>query len=137
MPKNLLVSLGAAFFVVYGVAFILAPTAMASFVTGAAPTHPTSMIDFRATYGGMTLGVGLILAICARTPAYSRLGLQSLAIAMGAMATGRVVGIVLDGEPNAMMFIYLALEFVVLALSLLGLRGDSDPRGRESDQENG
>ena len=65
MPKNLLVVLGAAFFIVYGVAFIFAPTAMASFITGAAPAHPSSMIDFRATYGGMTLGVGLILAICA------------------------------------------------------------------------
>ncbi len=127
MQKNILVSVGAAFFVLYGVAFIFAPTAMAVFITGAAPTHPSSMIDFRATYGGMTVGLGLVLAICARTPAYSRHGLQGLAISMAAMASGRVVGMVLDGEPNTMMLIYLGLEIVVLVVTLLALRSESDP----------
>lgn len=126
MQKNILVSLGAAFFVLYGVAFIFAPAAMALFVTGAAPTHASSMIDFRATYGGMTVGLGLIFAICARTPSYSRLGLQGLAISMAAMASGRIVGMVVDGQPNNMMFIYLGLEIVVLAVTLLALRSESD-----------
>ena len=119
---NVLLWLGAAFFAGYGLAFIFAPEAMAVFVTGSAPSGASAMIDFRATYGGMTLGVGLILGICARTPDYSRLGLQALAISMATMASGRSVGIALDGSPNAMMLLFLALEIIVLSLSLLGLR---------------
>jgi len=38
------------------------------------------------------------------------------------MALGRIIGIVIDGEPNQLMYIYLALELSACALSWLLLR---------------
>jgi hypothetical protein len=57
-----LIWLNAGIFVIYGLAFIVAPKAVAIFFTGGSPSTPAAMTDFRATYGGMTVVVGLLLA---------------------------------------------------------------------------
>ncbi|MDG2304479.1 MAG: hypothetical protein P8R42_07445 [Candidatus Binatia bacterium] len=38
------------------------------------------------------------------------------------MAASRTVDILSDGPVNAMLFVYLAVEIVVMSLALLGLR---------------
>ena len=51
------------FFVLYGLAFTIAPFEMAAWVTGDAPGTPSAAIDMRATYGGMSIAVGLTILL--------------------------------------------------------------------------
>tara|TARA_B110000305_G_scaffold222927_1_gene267016 strand:- start:284 stop:631 length:348 start_codon:yes stop_codon:yes gene_type:complete len=82
----------------------------------------SEVVDLRATYGGMTMGVGLILFVLANNVSTLKIGLLAVFIVMLCMALGRIIGIVIDGEPNQLMYIYLALELSACALSWLLLR---------------
>src|SRR5918993_5102246 len=53
--------------------------------------------DFRAMYGGLEVGVGAFLLICALRREFVRIGLFASACALVAMATARAVGLMLDG----------------------------------------
>ena len=115
------------FFVIYGALFVIAPEVVATTITGGAPQTPSGMIDFRATYGGMSIAVGLLLAMFARDPSLHALGLRGVGLAMLCMASGRTVGIVLDGNPNAWMWIYLAGEIAVAIAAFSALRSTATP----------
>ena len=117
--------LNVAFFVVYGLLFVFVPELVATTITGSAPQGSSSMIDFRATYGGMTIAVGLVLAALARDPALHATGLNSVLVVMLCMATGRTFGIVLDGDPNGWMWLFLAGELATAAAAFLSLRSQA------------
>ena len=55
--------INAALFVVFGAVFIIAPALLSQVITGATPGTTNALIDMRATYGGMALGIGLFWAI--------------------------------------------------------------------------
>ena len=118
---NGLIWLNAIVFVAYGAGFAVAPEALAIWVTGSAPGTPSGLIDLRATYGGMSIGLGLFFALTARDPSRHRLGLQAVLVVMVCMAGTRLLGITLDGTPNSKMWIYLALEILVAGLAGWGL----------------
>jgi Domain of unknown function (DUF4345) len=93
---RLLLALIALSFLGFGFVFLFNPNEMATmlsirFVTNAART------DFRATYGGLEIGVGAFLLICAMRREFVRIGLFAGACALVAMATSRSVGLLLDG----------------------------------------
>ena len=111
-PKRL-VQLTAVFFIIYGLLFAIFPVATSLFVTGSAPNTPSGLIDLRATYGGMSLAAGIIMLTLAQNPATLRLALNRVILVMMAMATTRTIGIFLDGQPNGLMYIYLAAELLV------------------------
>jgi hypothetical protein len=56
----------AALFMVFGACFIVAPEFFAHALTGSEPWTSSALIDMRATYGGMGLGIGLVFWFCAR-----------------------------------------------------------------------
>jgi hypothetical protein len=70
----------------------------------------------------MSIGVGVILYLLGKNPETLKTALICVCTLMLSMAGGRVVGIVLDGNPNILMFVYLALEILVSALAFLLLR---------------
>ena len=117
MAKLLVWATGLLFFL-YGVAFLFAPAEMAVLVTGDSPHTSSGVTDLRATYGGMSVAVGIVLFILASSSDYLRFALLSIAIIMLAMAAGRSLGMVLDGSPNVTMYAYLAAEIVVAGLAL-------------------
>ena len=121
--QRLLVRLTALIFVLYGVGFIVAPALLSQYVTGAVPTSASGLIDMRATYGGMSLAIGLLLLHLSRqsTP---RTGLLGVLLLMLGMAGGRVCGMLVDGAANPVMQVYLALEIIAaLAAAALLARG--------------
>ena len=77
---------------------------MSQLVTGAAPSAGPALTDMRATYGGMSIGLGVLFALAARSSAGQRLGLAGVLAVMLGMATTRALGIVFDGDPNGAMF---------------------------------
>jgi hypothetical protein len=119
---SVLIWLNAVFFVVYGLAFVFAPEVLGRTITGSAPGTSSGLIDMRATYGGMSVAVGLAFAWLARSESTRALGLYSIALVMFCMASSRLVGIVADGDANPIMYAYLAAELVVLVLALLAAR---------------
>lgn len=112
------VRITAAIFVFYGVGFIVAPETMSLNVTGTVPATPNALIDMRATYGGMSLAVGVLLFVLAANPALVRSGLMGVAMLMAGMAGGRAWGMIADGSASATMVIYLAFEVTIAALAL-------------------
>ncbi len=124
------VLLAAAFFLFYGLAFTAAPGAMSLMVTGAEPEGVSALVDFRATYGGMTVAVGVAMFYL-----YSigqvRVCLIVVAMVLLGMAAGRSLGMLVDGPGNFLMTLYLVLEIGGAALALYAMRGlENDANGQ-------
>jgi len=105
-------------FLLYGLAFILFPEVLSFFITEAKPTSKSALIDMRATYGGMSFGFGLLLEYMLRDRKFLRIAVLAIVLIVGGMALGRTFGMLLDGTPNRMMYIFLCIEIIVVATGL-------------------
>lgn len=109
----------AAIFTIYGLGFIFLPVQFAEMVTGVSPTTATALTDMRATYGGMSFAVGVLLFVMAAKPELNRLALFAVFILMLAMAAGRSIGLLTDGLGSYMMCAYLILELLAATVAAL------------------
>ena len=121
---KLLVQFTGLFFIGYGLAFTFFPLEMATMVSGAGPTTASGLIDFRATYGGMTISIGIVLLLLAAKNESLSFALLAISIILLAMAAARGIGMFLDGLPNQFMYGYLFAEIIGAAIAL-GLRQSS------------
>ena len=112
-----LIRLTALIFFVYGVLFTVFPLHMLFIVADGAVSSSSGWIDIRSTYGGVSMALGWLLYQLSRQSSTVLLGLKSVFAIMTLMALSRVVGIILDGSPNWVMYIYLVLEVVVASIS--------------------
>ncbi|WP_394202434.1 DUF4345 domain-containing protein [Shewanella waksmanii] len=110
--SKLLVYATAVFFIGYGVGFIIWPMEIANWVTDGAPSVPSAKIDLRATYGGAQLAIGVIMLIIVQHKQDIDLALVMVGLCLLLMALGRLVGIMTDGQANALMYVYLIAELV-------------------------
>ena len=108
-------------FLVLGAQFLFVPTALTAEAQIVLPT-PVAVQEVRGVYGGFFLGTGLYLLLCARRKPWLRHGLVALSAIMGGLVLGRVLGLVLDGPANALLYLLLAAEVVGLVLALYLLR---------------
>ncbi|EPO0014314.1 DUF4345 domain-containing protein [Vibrio alginolyticus] len=116
--SKLLVYLTALFFLLYGAIFAVFPVDMANLITGSSPNSTSATIDFRATYGGAQFAIGLALILVFKIKQDVTLALIIVAITLLSMAFGRLIGILLDGQPNTLMYVYLVAELVFGLLAL-------------------
>ncbi|EPR4994975.1 DUF4345 domain-containing protein [Vibrio navarrensis] len=116
--SKLLVYLTALFFLLYGAIFAVFPLEMANLITGSSPNSTSATIDFRATYGGAQFAIGLALILVLKIKQDVTLALIIVAITLLSMAFGRLIGILLDGQPNTLMYVYLVAELVFGLLAL-------------------
>lgn len=119
--SKILVLITAAVFVVYGIGFVIIPEVLSELVTGSVPATTSGLIDMRATYGGALIAIGVLLAVLASNPLWLKPGLIGVLLAMLGMASGRVYGMLIDGSPNQMMWLFLGLELVVAAFAAVAL----------------
>ncbi len=120
--SKLLVVLTAFIFLIYGALFVLFPIQLLELVANGAVTSASGVIDMRATYGGMSVAVGFILLLLAKSEETIKVGLMSVFLLMACMAIGRTVGILVDQNPNIMMYVYLALEIIIAVVSAFLLK---------------
>ena len=120
-PARMLLFACALIFVVAGAAFLVAPEQFGKVIELSAPTA-MARTDVRATYGGLELGIGIFLIICAARSEWIRAGLWALGLATGGFATGRLTGILVEGTASRLMLICLVTEIIVTFLSILLLR---------------
>ena len=118
---RILLLLGSGIFALYGLLFSIAPVELARLVTGDAPSSPSALIDMRATYGGMSIAVGMILMLLALKEKTIRIGVVSLLLVVVCMAATRIVGIAVDGGANIAIYFYLGLEIVAAVLCSIAL----------------
>ena len=102
----------------FGIGFMLFPTVLSELITEASPTTPAGVIDMRATYGGVSAGLGLLLLFLDNALVLIQAKLLGIMFVVGGMALGRFIGMLIDGSPNMMMYAFLLLEIVVIALTL-------------------
>jgi hypothetical protein len=121
MSKGLIL-LTSSIFLVYGFLFVVIPVEMLLYVTEGHVSSASSVIDIRATYGGMSIGVAIILYVLSRDRSNLWLGLFSVLILMTVMAVARTIGIIIDGSASTLMYVYLLLEIVAASLSLVLLK---------------
>lgn len=77
----------------------------------------SALNELRANYGGLQIGIGLLLLIGALLPSMTRPALLVQALLVGGLAAGRLVSIGLDGLPNGFVLMLLALESTIALLS--------------------
>ena len=105
-------------FVGVGAAFLLIPGKYAEVLEISLPTAMARM-DVRATYGGLELGFGIFLILCAVRREWVRPGLWALALATGGFAAGRLIGLLAEKTMSNFMLFFLVSEIVVTLLALL------------------
>ena len=104
----------------FGLWYLIAPTGLTD-PTGFGPLGPNALTDVRATYGGFQIGAGLFLLWAVADPARVRTALVLQTLTIGAIASCRLVGIAIDGSPNAFLLSALASEIVFTAVGLFAL----------------
>ncbi len=101
---------------------MFAPSLSAELMIGSIPTSPSAMIDMRATYGGFGLGIGVFFGVCARNMDLVFVGLGSSLAVLSGIVLGRIVGILLDGEPNNSIYAGLFAEALFLVLIVFAIK---------------
>lgn len=112
---------GAVVFVGIGLGFLIVPVQWASLVEIALPTA-TARTDFRATYGGFDLAMGVFLGLCAHRTDWVRPGLVALGLAAAGFGGGRLLGILVEGTASPFMLVLAAIETASAVLAFYVLR---------------
>jgi hypothetical protein len=108
-------------FIFVGAGFLLIPLQSAQVLEISLPTA-MARTDVRATYGGLELGFGVLLVLCALRREWIRPGLWALALSTGGFAVGRLTGLLVEGTINSFMLAFLVIEIVVTLLAVFVLR---------------
>ena len=108
-------------FLTFGLGFLIVPVEWAAVVDIVIPT-PMARTDFRATYGGFEIGMGVFLAACALRAHWLRPGLVALTSVAAGFGAGRLVGIMAEGTASSLMLIFVVLEWTIALVTLYVLR---------------
>ena len=92
-----------ALFVVLGLGFVFFPGPLASLLTSGEPLTPAALTDLRASYGGTSFGIGLLLGYAALRPRYLVLGLLAALAVIASGGAARLYGVLIDASPETMM----------------------------------
>lgn len=90
---------------------------------GIAATTAAGLVELRAFYGGLEVGLGLFLLICAARPNWRTPGLWLVLLSNLAIGLTRLYGIGDSGEFNNFFAAALAWEFGFPALAAVALMG--------------
>lgn len=133
-PRAALLALAASF-VAFGVAFLLSPAKLAELAGLSAPGK-LGLIELRAFYGGLEIGLGVFLAVTAMRRDWQLPGLLAALLSLIGVVAARIYGMTVEGWPGATVLVFLALELggVVLAgFGLMRIRKGSSEDTLEQD----
>jgi hypothetical protein len=108
-------------FVGIGLGFLVVPVQWASLVEISLPTA-MARTDFRATYGGFDLAMGVFLGLCAFRTEWIRPGVVALGIAAAGFGGGRLIGILVEGTASPLMLVFVVIETASALLAFYVLR---------------
>ena len=125
--------INAVIFLVYGIFYMLVPAAISTYVTESIPATTSALIDMRAVYGGMSIAISIILAVFSLKKETLRFAIMILMIFMITMASGRLLGIILDSGANNKMYYYLISEVLIAGVCGVWLNQVKDIQPKASD----
>ncbi|MCA9541020.1 MAG: DUF4345 family protein [Myxococcales bacterium] len=114
----------AVMYVVVGVGFIVDTPGLWTHV-GVPLGTPNALVDVRAIYGGLDLGLGLALVYCARTPGGRTAGLAISALTFAGIALTRSAGLLHDGVEGNLPFGLLTIEASGALIAALAWRAQA------------
>ena len=100
-----------------GCAYLSFPLALVG-LSEIALTSPPALIDARAMYGGVQIGIGAFILLCAMRPQMMRTGLLFIVILLVPVVAARLIGMKLDGSPGPVIGTGLATEIIGIFLAL-------------------
>jgi hypothetical protein len=115
------VALSAVVFGRFGLAFLFWPVQMAAFVNIPLPSS-AAIIDFRAVQGGLEVGLAIFFLICLCNAAWVRVGLVAQVATLSGLTLARVLGLLLDGTPQPIIYWLQAAEVSGVILRSIALR---------------
>lgn len=104
----------------FGVPLLVAPRLMG--VVGIQLGRAAAATEIRAFYGGLELGLAAFFFAAARRDAWLRPALFAQAAGFGGIVAARLVGIVVDGSAEPMIFLFAAVEGMGALLGAIALR---------------
>lgn len=114
--------LGGIGFLAFGLAFLYAPLATMA-AAGVAVEGGTAATELRAFYGGLEIGLGLLLIAADVRPDARRYGLLLCLVSYGSIGLARLFGILIVGSATPFLWAALATEAALAALSAWALFG--------------
>ncbi len=105
----------------FGLVFIIKP----SFIENAYifSTHPSGLMEIRAFYGGLEIGLGLMLLLSIKkSDELQKAALYLLSSILFFTILGRIIGAIIDGIEGNYLWIALIIELPILVFSYLALR---------------
>ncbi len=82
---------------------------------------PAALTDLRASYGGTSFGIGLLLGYAALRPRYLVLGLLAALAVIASGGAARLYGVLIDASPALTTFLWLGAEALLCVLLLAAL----------------
>lgn len=110
-------------FLGFGLAIVAAPEAVLAPV-GISGTA-AGLVELRAFYGGLELGLAAFLFACAAKPAWRAPGLLAVGLSNAGIAAARLLGISLTGEFTTFFALALVWEIGFTIAALVAFRGRS------------
>ena len=117
----------------YGVLVFADPQRVAALFEIALPTN-TALADFRAMYGGLMLGMGIVFLRGLLRAAWRAPAVLLAAATGGALAIGRLLTLLLDGPVGGIIYLNGAIDVLACVLGVWLLRrkdvvpSPADPR---------
>ena len=108
---RIVLALGGLVFAAFGILYLVTPHAMAASV-GVSMLSTGAVVDVQGIYGGLELGIGIFLGICAVDPAFTRVGLLAGMLVLGCVAVTRLVALARFGVPDATVASLIGLDLL-------------------------
>jgi len=117
-----LVQVNFCLFAAFGLGFAFFPEVLAPVVTGSEPASSSGLIDMRANYGGMALGLAYLFWLCRKGALAVQIGVRGVFGVMIFLSLSRLFGIIVDGSANTFMHILLGAEVLMAVLAAIAIR---------------
>jgi hypothetical protein len=111
-------------FLGFGLWFLVDPITPLA-LTGITATGAPAPTEFRAFYGGLEVGLGLLMLYAAAKPQWRTAGLWLVIATNGGIAAGRLLGVAIDGVWVPFFTYALVWEAGFAVLAAIALKGAS------------
>lgn len=118
-PRAVLLALSAGF-IAFGVAFLLAPAKLAAYAD-ISTTSRLGLIELRAFFGGIEIGLGVFLAVTAMRREWQIPGLLCALLSLLGVFGARIYAMTVEGWPGVTVLALLAIELAGIVLAGFGL----------------
>jgi hypothetical protein len=124
---TLALALGGLCFLGFGAVMLVSPQAAMANLGLSVPDGPATT-EIRAFYGGLELGLGMLLLAALQKIQYRRAGLVLGCVTYGSIAGARALGMLIDRSSSAFLWTALVVEIALALLFLVALKRNGQSR---------